>query len=63
MSPVAHYWAPNTGGNNTYAATPNGTMSVNAVALSGQSQPHNNMQPYLAVNFCIALVGVYPSRN
>jgi microcystin-dependent protein len=26
-------------------------------------QPHNNMQPYLAVNFCIALQGLFPSRN
>ncbi len=63
ITPVAGYWAPNTGGNNTYSATPAGTMSVNAVGLSGQSQPHPNMQPYLALNFCIALVGVYPSRN
>lgn len=30
---------------------------------TGLSQPHNNMQPYLAVNFIIALVGVFPSRN
>jgi microcystin-dependent protein len=63
LSPVGRYWAPNTGGNNTYSATAAGTMSVNAVGLSGNSQPHPNMQPYLALNFCIALVGVYPSRN
>jgi microcystin-dependent protein len=30
---------------------------------SGGSQPHNNMQPYLTLNFCIALVGIFPSRN
>ena len=30
---------------------------------SGGGQPHNNQQPYLGVNFVIALVGVYPSRN
>ena len=29
----------------------------------GGSQAHNNMQPYLAINFCIALVGIFPSRN
>jgi microcystin-dependent protein len=29
----------------------------------GGSQPHNNMQPYGVVNFCIALEGVYPSRS
>jgi len=30
---------------------------------SGSSFPHNNMQPYLTVNFCIALQGVYPPRS
>lgn len=30
---------------------------------AGGSQPHNNMQPYLAVNFIIALEGIYPSRS
>jgi microcystin-dependent protein len=63
LSPVGRYWAPNTQGNATYSATATGIMSANAVGLSGNSQPHPNMQPYLAVNFCIALVGVYPSRN
>jgi microcystin-dependent protein len=31
--------------------------------VSGGSQPHNNLQPYLTLNFCIALQGVYPSRG
>lgn len=30
---------------------------------TGGSQPHNNMQPYLALNYIIALVGIYPSRS
>jgi len=34
-----------------------------AVGASGGSQPHDNMQPYLTVNFIIALNGVYPSRT
>lgn len=38
-----------------------GAQSVTGVA--GGSQAHNNMQPYLVVNFCIALEGIYPSRN
>jgi len=33
------------------------------VAPAGGSQPHNNMMPYLTLNFCIALQGVYPARN
>lgn len=31
--------------------------------IAGGSQPHNNMQPYLVVNFAIALEGIFPSRN
>lgn len=38
-------------------------MSVNAASPTGGDQPHNNMQPYLTVNFCIALQGVYPPRT
>lgn len=33
------------------------------IAAAGGTQPHNNMQPYLAMNFCIAANGVYPSRD
>ena len=32
-------------------------------AAPGGGQPHNNLQPYLALNFCIALQGIFPSRN
>lgn len=38
------------------------TMASDGVASTGGSQPHNNMQPYLVLNFCIALTGVYPPR-
>ncbi len=38
-------------------------MSLNAISPTGGDQPHNNMQPYLTVNFCIALQGVYPPRT
>ena len=47
------------------AALSNGggsTGGVPALALSG-GQPHANLMPYLVVNFCIALVGIFPSRN
>jgi microcystin-dependent protein len=39
------------------------TLNPATVGNSGGSQPHNNMQPYLVLNFCIALVGIFPSRN
>lgn len=38
-------------------------MSVETTTNTGGSQSHTNMQPYLAINFIIALQGVYPSRN
>ncbi len=38
-------------------------MSPNTVAPAGGDQPHNNLQPYLTLNFCIALQGVYPPRT
>ena len=38
-------------------------MAGEALAPSGGDQPHNNMQPYLTLNFCIALQGVYPPRT
>jgi microcystin-dependent protein len=41
---------------------PNVTMG-NAMSVAGGSQPHNNMQPYLTLNFCIALQGIYPPRG
>jgi microcystin-dependent protein len=39
------------------------TMSVHAVSNVGTGQPHDNMSPYLVVSFCIALLGIFPSRN
>jgi microcystin-dependent protein len=38
-------------------------MSPNTVAPAGGDQPHNNMMPYLTLNFCIALQGVFPPRT
>jgi microcystin-dependent protein len=38
-------------------------MKADALPLAGGSQPHNNMMPYLVLNFVIALQGIYPARN
>jgi len=38
-------------------------MAPGALAPAGQSQPHENRQPCLGTNFCIALMGDYPTRN
>ncbi len=47
------------------AATSGGAsvMNITNVSLAGGSQPHNNMMPYLAINYFIALEGIFPSRN
>jgi microcystin-dependent protein len=48
----------------SYATTPNINMSAAMVPPSGGgNQPHPNIQPYLALNFSIALEGIFPSRN
>lgn len=39
------------------------TLDPSAVSSVGGSQPHNNMMPYLVLNFCIALQGIFPSQN
>jgi len=41
----------------------NTTMSAQALSGAGGSLPHNNMPPYLVLNFCIALQGIFPSRG
>jgi microcystin-dependent protein len=44
-------------------ATATGTLAPTAVSMSGGNQPHENRQPFLCVNFIIALYGIFPSRN
>lgn len=52
-------------GINLYGSAANNleSMAPQALAPSGGDQPHNNMQPYLTFNFCIALQGVFPART
>lgn len=38
-------------------------LNAGAISSVGGSQPHNNMMPYLVLNFIIALQGIFPSRN
>ena len=62
-TPAGNNWA-NTGKTNWNTAFPgNSTMSPQAVGNVGGSQPHTNMMPYLVLNFCIALQGIFPSQN
>lgn len=55
---------PSTVVGNLYgAATGLAALAPQAIANAGGSQPHSNEQPYLVINFVIALVGIFPSRN
>jgi microcystin-dependent protein len=44
-------------------AAPNALMNPQATAAAGNGQPHNNMPPYLCLNFIIALEGIFPPRS
>jgi microcystin-dependent protein len=65
LGPAGHYWAADPGENVApYAAAPDSkVMSGAAIGAQGGSQPHENMQPFLAVTFIMALEGIYPSRS
>jgi len=67
-SPVGNAWASGLKtGPSIY--TPSGTqgndvdMSPVALGIAGGNQPHNNMMPFLTLNFCIALQGIFPPRS
>jgi microcystin-dependent protein len=51
-------------GANMYSTSgPNSALAPASVTPNGGSQPHENKQPYLTLNFCIALQGIFPSQN
>jgi microcystin-dependent protein len=58
-------------GSNQYAPTTDETMGASPVTITanavigsnGMDQPHNNMQPYLGMNFVVCLQGIFPYRN
>ncbi len=46
-----------------YTTAANTTMSPAEIQSSGNGQPHENRSPFLVLNWCIAIVGIFPSRN
>lgn len=58
-TPEMHYWASNIG----YCDKSNASMSEYAIVKEGGDQSHDNMAPYLSMNYCIALTGVYPTYD
>src|SRR5262245_16078213 len=60
-SPSGNEWASLASGYSSL--TPNTTLAPSAITNTGGSQPHTNMQPYIVLNFIIALQGVFPSQS
>lgn len=67
LTPTGNYWSKS-GGESGYGDTANvqmaaGLLSTPTLGVAGGSQPHNNMPPYLAVNFIISLFGIFPTQG
>ncbi len=60
-NPTGNVWASLSNGG--YSPASNVSMNAASVLPAGGSQPHENMSPYLTLNFCIALQGLFPSQN
>lgn len=60
--PPNNLWA-NAGSAAGFSNAGGAVMNPQSLANAGSSQPHNNMSPYLVVNYSIALQGIFPSRN
>lgn len=62
VSPSGALWA--NGGHAAYSSSPpSSPMHGAALAPTGSSQPHENRSPFLTLSYCIALQGIFPSRN
>jgi microcystin-dependent protein len=65
-TPIGHLSAPIPGDEGNAAAfgdTVAGTMANNAVSVEGQGQAHENRQPFLGLNYIIAVQGLFPPRQ
>lgn len=70
-SPVGRVWAPSSVGDNDYGApsvppevmAPEALVGETTLGHTGSGASHTNIMPTLALNHCIALIGIFPSRN
>lgn len=62
-TPTNHIWGLSDSGKQYVASAPNGTMNPASITPAGGNQPHDNMMPFLTVNFIISLYGVYPQQS
>lgn len=60
--PTNNFWASSPA-TKQYSPGTNAPMASGAMGVTGGNQPHDNMVPFLAINFIIALFGIFPSRN
>lgn len=63
LSPANGYWAADPNGNATFGTVRNTSLSPLATQATGGGQAHLNMMPFLTLNFCIALQGIFPTQN
>lgn len=64
LSPEGNLLAESAAGIMPYIeSAPNGNMNAQAISPAGGSQPHENTQPFLCINFIISLFGVFPSQT
>lgn len=65
ISPSNAIWSQSAAGRGGAAlyqnGSPTGPVQLQSLGFTGGGLPHNNMQPYLTLNFCIALQGVFPA--
>jgi microcystin-dependent protein len=65
-SPTNNVYGANTNSRNLFVQAGNAETALaqgTNITNSGSNQPHNNMQPYLAISYLIATQGIFPSRN
>ena len=62
-SPSGALWAGSPTNIYTAGSAANAAMSATSISVSGGSQPHDNMLPFVTLNFCIAFEGIYPSQS
>lgn len=64
VSPAGAFWSTDPGGNTgAYSTAAGGQMAAGAVGVAGGGQAHANVQPFLVLNYIIALEGIFPPRS
>ncbi len=61
VSPAGNLWASQTSG--SYQQTANTAMNPASILPTGGSQPHDNLIPFVGINYIISLFGVFPTQN